>query len=43
MDVGCEYCFYVCDVMRIMFLNKKNLGYWLSKEVENIYKFVEKM
>ncbi|EMF15916.1 Peptidase_M24-domain-containing protein [Sphaerulina musiva SO2202] len=43
VDAGCEAGRYAADVTRTLPLNAKHLGYWPSKEAENIYKLVEKI
>ena len=43
IDASCEWQLYAADITRTMPLNRKNPGYWPSKEAEAIYKAVEKI
>lgn len=43
IDASCEWQLYAADITRTMPLNRKNPGYWPSKEAEAVYKAVEKI
>jgi len=43
VDASCEWDLYAADITRTIPLNPKNPGHWPSREVEAIYKAVEKI
>lgn len=43
IDAGCEWQLYAADITRTMPLNKTKPGYWPTREVETIYKVVERV